>query len=46
MSGGSIAQREQPLRKNAEIVEAADGRASDVVPLIWFASDKSAYPAK
>lgn len=41
-----IGQMEQTLQNIVDIVEAAGGKASDVVRLTWFVKDKKEYLAK
>jgi enamine deaminase RidA (YjgF/YER057c/UK114 family) len=40
-----IGQMEQALRNIVAVVEAAGGKASDIVRLTWFLTDKTAYLA-
>lgn len=40
-----VGQMEQALRNIAEIVEAAGGKADDIVRLTWFVTDKREYLA-
>jgi len=41
-----IGQMEQALKNIVEVVEAAGGKATDVVRLTWFVTDKKEYLAR
>jgi enamine deaminase RidA (YjgF/YER057c/UK114 family) len=41
-----IGQMEQALRNVVAVVEAAGGRATDIVRLTWYVTDKTEYLAK
>lgn len=41
-----VGQMEQALKNVLEVVEAAGGRATDIVRLTWYVTDKTDYLAK
>ena len=41
-----IGQMEQALKNIVALVEAADGKVSDIVRLTWFVTDKAEYVAR